>query len=62
MLVSIQTCIIELVGYLRKLKKQLRLKNGSSILEIDEVHFITDKTIGAYDNHQYQYNIKSLIK
>jgi hypothetical protein len=45
-----------------KLKKQLRLKNGSSILEIDEVHFITDKTIGAYDNHQYQYNIKSFDK
>jgi hypothetical protein len=43
-----------------KLKKQLRLKNGSSILEIDEVHFITDKTIGAYDNHQY--NIKSFDK
>jgi DNA-binding GntR family transcriptional regulator len=43
-----------------KLKKQLRLKNGSSILEIDEVHFITDKTIGAY-NHQY-HNIKSFDK
>jgi hypothetical protein len=42
-----------------KLKKHY-VKNGSSILEIDEVHFITDKTIGAYDNH-HQYNIKNLL-
>jgi hypothetical protein len=41
--------------------KAITSKNGSSILEIDEVHFITDKTIGAYDN-QYQYNIKSFDK
>jgi hypothetical protein len=45
--VSIQTCIIELVGYfLSEVKKAITSKNGSSILEIDEVHFITDKTIG----------------
>ncbi len=48
--------------FISDIKKAKENSRSSSMLEIDEVSFITDKTIGTYDLLEYKYKVTSFDK
>lgn len=50
------------IGLIREIKKAMLNPRTSDLLEIDQIGFISDKTLGVNDFHEFQYKITSFDK